>query len=130
MVIREEKYTKVCKFIWIFLHQILSWIGKFKRFSGSGVQAKVFSSMNPIIHDHSLIMIISLLFNESSFKCSKYDSHPFCWEIMTLFCQYAGLAKPHGHCNICSNPYRIQDDCPFTDTYRKPCRAQLGHLVL
>ena len=35
---------------------------------------------------------------------------------------FSGLAKPH--CNICSSPYHIQDDCPSADSNRKPRRTQ------
>ena len=35
---------------------------------------------------------------------------------------FSGLAKPH--CNFCSSPYHIQDDCPSADPHRKPRRTQ------
>ena len=35
---------------------------------------------------------------------------------------FSGLAKPH--CNVCSSPYHIQDDCPSADPNRKPRRTQ------
>lgn len=46
------------------------------------------------------------------------------WDIVDLelwTVTFSGLAKPH--CNVCSSPYHIQDDCPSADPHRKLRRA-------